>query len=155
MVGFLVFSIPVLSYVAYALSHGYSTLEAIAGTRDPQIIRSMIHSARGDFERSSFLFAPFSWIPMDRVDTIRRVSAGGLALTRGLDLIAQALPIATITGSIVQRDTLDPLSYRAAARDISPLASLGIENPTDWIVDHKKTLEQAKADLQSAGEIYA
>ena len=114
----------------------------------------MIRSARGDFERSSFLFAPFSWIPMDRVDTVRRASAGGLTLTRGLDLVAQALPD-TLSGSTIARYTQDPLAYRAAARDISPLASIGIVDPTDWIVENKKILEQARTDLQTAGEIYA
>lgn len=154
VVGFLVFSIPVLSYVAYALSHGYQTLEAIADIRDPQTIRSMIHSARGDFERSSFLFAPFSWIPMERVDTVRRASAGGLALTRGLDLIAQAIPMTT-TGATVQRGVQDPLAYRPSSRDISPLASLGISDPTDWIVENKKILSEAKNELHRAGEIYS
>ena len=114
----------------------------------------MIRSARGDFERSSFLFAPFSWIPIASIDTVARASAGGLALTRSLDLIAQALPT-TLSGSTTSRDIADPLSFRAAARDISPLASIGIVDPTDWIVENKKILEQAKTDLQSAGEIYA
>ena len=154
LIGFFVFSIPMLSYVAYALSHGYETLQDLAGVRTPETIRTMIRSARGDFERSSFLFAPFSWIPIASIDTVARASAGGLALTRGLDLIAQALP-ATLSGSTVARDIADPLSFRAAARDISPLASLWIVDPTDWIVDNKKILEQAKTDLQLAGEIYA
>ena len=30
LIGLLVFSIPVLSYVAYALSHGYQTLQDLA-----------------------------------------------------------------------------------------------------------------------------
>ncbi|MBC7498070.1 DUF4012 domain-containing protein [Candidatus Gracilibacteria bacterium] len=153
VVGLLVFSIPVLSYVAYALTHGYQTLQDLAGVRTPETIRTMIRSARGDFERASFLFSPFSWIPIGQIDTVRRSAAGGLTLTRGLDMIAQALP-ATLSGSTVTRDIVDPLAYRAAARDISPLASLGIENPTDWIVANKAILEQAKTELQSAGEIY-
>ncbi len=154
LIAFFVFSIPVLSYVAYALSHGYETLQDLAGVRTPETIRTMIRSARGDFERSSFLFAPFSWIPIASIDTVARASAGGLALTRSLDLIAQALPT-TLSGSTTSRDIADPLSFRAAARDISPLASIGIVDPTDWIVENKKILEQAKTDLQSAGEIYA
>ena len=154
LIGLLVFSIPVLSYVAYALSHGYQTLQDLAWVRTPETIRTMIRSARGDFERSSFLFAPFSWIPIASIDTVARASAGGLALTRWLDLIARALPT-TLSGSTTSRDIADPLAYRAAARDISPLASLGIENPTDWISLNKKILEQAKTDLQSAGQIYA
>jgi hypothetical protein len=153
IIGFFVFSIPVLSYVAYALTHGYQTLQDLAGVRTPETIRTMIRSARGDFERASFLFSPFSWIPMGQIDTVRRSAVGGLALTRGLDLITQALPT-TLSGSTVTRDIVDPLAYRAAARDISPLASLGIENPTDWIVANKKILEQAKTEFQFAGEIY-
>lgn len=111
LIGFLIFSIPVLSYVAYALNHGYDTLQDLAGVRTPETIRTMIRSARGDFERSSFLFAPFSWIPIGYIDTVRRASAGGLALTRSLDLIAQALPD-TLSGSTVTRGTQDPLAYR-------------------------------------------
>ena len=82
LIGFFIFSIPVLSYVAYALSHGYQTLQDLAGVRTPETIRTMIRSARGDFERSSFLFSPFSWIPIASIDTVARASAGGLALTR-------------------------------------------------------------------------
>ena len=155
LVGFCVFSIPVLSYVAYALTHGYSTLEDLAGIRDPQTIRSMIHSARGDFERSSFLFAPFSWIPIAPIDTLHRASEGGLALTRGLDMIAQTLPITTTTGSTIQKNIQDPLAYRSAARDISPLASLGVENPTDWIVANKSTITSARDELMRAGDLYS
>lgn len=75
VLGVVVFSVPMLSYVAYSLNHGYATLESITRAHDPQTIRNMIHSARGDFERSSFLLAPFSWIPVDRVDTIAKISA--------------------------------------------------------------------------------
>ena len=78
----IVFSVPILSYVAYALNHGYTTLEHLAENRDITTIRNMIRSARGDFERSSFLLTPFSWIPLEQVDMIHRASAGGLALTR-------------------------------------------------------------------------
>lgn len=76
IIGILVFTIPVLSYIAYALNHAYSTLEHITDTRNPDTIRTMIRSARGDFERSNFLFTPFSWIPMDRIDVVQRLSAG-------------------------------------------------------------------------------
>ncbi len=155
LIGFCVFSIPVLSYVVYALTHGYSTLEDLAGIRDPQTIRSMIYSARGDFERSSFLFAPFSWIPIAPIDTLHRASEGGLALTRGLDMITQTLPIDSATGLTVQKDTQDPLSYRAAARDIFPLESVSIGNPTDWIVANKSILASARDEFVSAGELYA
>jgi hypothetical protein len=60
-----------------------------------------------------------------------------------------------LSGSTITRDAQDPLSYRVSARDISPLASLGIKDPTDWIIANKKILSQAKSELQSAGEIYA
>lgn len=139
--------------MAYALSHGYETLQALSAVRTPETIRTMIRSARGDFERASFLFAPFSWIAIGPIDTVRRASLGGLALTRGLDLIAQALPL-SLSGETLARSPQDPIAYRAAARDISPLATLGIENPTDWIVENKKILEQAKTEFQSAGDTY-
>lgn len=71
----IIFSVPTLSYVVYALSHGYSTLEHLTDTRDINQVRSMIRSARGDFERSSFLLSPFSWIPVDQIDTVRRATA--------------------------------------------------------------------------------
>ena len=110
----------------------------------------MIRSARGDFERSSFLFAPFSWIPLDSLDTVHRASIGGLALTRGLDIITRTLPTITESGSTVVRDDADPLSYRSAARNISPLITLGIDKPTDWIVTHRSSLMQARDEFVSA-----
>lgn len=149
-------SIPMLSYVAYALTHGYSTLESLAGVRESQTIKSVIRTARGDFERASFLFAPFSWIPLDRVDTVRRATLGGLALTRALDAVSQTFSDSLVdSGALIQKDIQDPLSYRAAPRDISPLASLGIENPTDWIVENKKSLEGVRDELILAGGLYS
>ena len=74
IVAFVIFSIPILSYVAYALNHGYTILEKIADTREPDIIRDMVRSARGDFERSSFLLTPFSWIPLTKVDSVYRAT---------------------------------------------------------------------------------
>lgn len=76
VLGFFIFSIPLLSYVTYALTHGYSTLESLAGMRNPATIRDTIRTARGDFERANFLLTPFSWIPLDRIDTVYRISAG-------------------------------------------------------------------------------
>ncbi len=72
---FAILSVPLLSYVVYALNNGYSILEQIADEREPQVIRTMIRSARGDFERSNFLLTPFSWIPLSQVDSIHRVTA--------------------------------------------------------------------------------
>ncbi len=156
IIGILVFTIPVLSYIAYALNHAYSTLEHITDTRNPDTIRTMIRSARGDFERSNFLFTPFSWIPMDRIDVVQRLSAGWLALTRWLDIIAQALPnTVNDSGSFIKRDTQDILSYRAAARDIYLLEIFGISNPTDWIIEHNDILKQARDEFIIWGEIYS
>jgi hypothetical protein len=75
IVAFVLFSIPILSYVAYALNHGYTILENLADQREPATIRDMVRSARGDFERSSFLLTPFSWIPLAQVDSIDRATA--------------------------------------------------------------------------------
>lgn len=156
VLGVAVFSVPMLSYVAYSINHGYNTLESITRTHDAATIRNMIHSARGDFERSSFLLAPFSWIPVDRVDAVAKISAGWLALTRGLDMIAQSLPAdITSSGAVVKKNETDLLSYRAASRDIFLTESLGITNPTDWIAENKDTLTKAQVELATAGDMYA
>lgn len=152
---FILVSVPMLSYVAYALGHGYTTLEHLADTREPTTIRDMIRSARGDFERSSFLISPFSWIPIDRIDTVRRATAGGLALTRWLDILMQSLPsMMNASGAVVKKDTQDPLSYRTASRDIFFLESLGIPDPTDWIRENQSILEKSRDEFVLAGEIY-
>ncbi len=151
----IIFSVPTLSYVVYALSHGYSTLEHLTDTRDINQVRSMIRSARGDFERSSFLLSPFSWIPVDQIDTVRRATAWGLALTRGLDILMQSLPNATnSSGAVIKKEAQDPLSYRTASRDIFFMESLGIANPTDWIHDHQGILEETRDELMTAGALY-
>ena len=59
------------------------------------------------------------------------------------------------TGSTIKRDEQDPLSYRAAAKDIFPLESFGISNPTDWLEQNASIFEQARTELIKAGEIYA
>ena len=156
MVAFVIFSIPILSYVAYALNHGYTILEKLADIREPAIMRDMVRSARGDFERSSFLLTPFSWIPLNQVDSVRRATAWWLALTRGLDLLMQSLPNSTSSsGALVKKDTQDPLSYRAASRDIFLMDSLGIQSPTDWIKDNHTILEKARDEFIAAWSIYS
>ncbi len=152
----VVFSVPALSYVTYALSHGYETLEKIAHTRDPSTIRTLIRSARGDFERSSFLLAPFSWIPVDKVDTVDKIARWWLALTRWLDMIAQALPENMTTKWLgIKKWEQNPLSYRAASRDIFALESIGIESPTDWIAENSTMIAQAQKEFQNAWDLFA
>ena len=156
IIGIFIFIIPVLSYVVYALNHGYSTLETITETRDPNTIRTIIRSARWDFERANFLFTPFSWIPLDQIDLIRRLSAGWLALTRWLDIIVQAIPnTLNSSGTTIRKDTQDILSYRVAAKDIFLMETLGIANPTDWIIDHEDDLRQARDEFIVSWDIYS
>jgi hypothetical protein len=59
-----------IGYVAYAVPHGYATLQSLITMRDPIEIRDHIHQVRGEFERSSFLWAPFAWIPISQIETI-------------------------------------------------------------------------------------
>ncbi len=59
------------------------------------------------------------------------------------------------TGSTVLASDASPLSYRPAARDIFPLESLGITNPTDWIVANMSMLKAARDEFISAGSIYS
>lgn len=156
MASILALSVPMLAYVGYAVSHGYDTLEKIASSRDPNEIRSLVRSARGDFERSSFLFSPFGWIPVSQIDSVKRATNGGLSLTRGLDAVAQTLPeTLSSSGIIVKKWDANPLSYRAPAKDISPLESIGIQNPTDWIRKNKSTLVSANTELKNAWLLYA
>lgn len=61
-----------VSYIAYGLSRGYETLASLPRVSGVAEARARIHSARGDFERVHFLFLPFSWIPIDRIDTLDR-----------------------------------------------------------------------------------
>jgi hypothetical protein len=152
----VIVSVPIVSYVVYAIGHGYTTLEHLADNRDPMQIRTLVRSARGDFERSNFLIAPISWLPIAKIDAARRATAGGLALTRGLDTLMQSLPAAmNASGAIVKKDTQDILSYRTASRDVFFLESLGISNPTDWIKENQAQLEKSRDQLILAGEIYS
>lgn len=71
-------------------------------------------------------------------------------------MIAQSIPdIEAESGSIIKKDTQDPLSYRTAAKDIFLLESFGISNPTDWLEQNSSTFEQARTELINAGKIYA
>lgn len=63
----------------------------------------------------------------------------------------QSLPNSTSSsGALVKKDTQDPLSYRAASRDIFLMDSLGIQSPTDWIKDNHTILEKARDEFIAA-----
>lgn len=153
--GVIAFSVPILGYVGYSVSNGYEKLQTLASTRDGNVIRDTIRSARGDFERAGFLFTPFSWIPLSSVDSVSRATHGWLALTRGLDSIAQVLPNSGGSGFTIKKEQVDPFSYRTPAKDISPLEAYGITSPTDWIRTHHSELVTMRDEFQKAGTLYA
>ena len=60
----------------------------------------------------------------------------------------QAIPnTLNSSGTTIRKDTQDILSYRVAAKDIFLMETLGIANPTDWIIDHEDDLRQARDEF--------
>lgn len=144
-------------YVWHSVMQGYEKLQWLVYIKDPHDIRMTIRQSRDHFERANFLFAPFSWIPLAPVDSIDRITNGGLALTRWLDIIAQSFPKQTNISSKQVKNTTQLISdaYRAPARDLMLMEKIGIENPTDWFVDHALDIHRANTEIKKAGDIYA
>ena len=134
-------TIPTLLYTKSLIDHAYEDLESLRDAKSQTEIESLIHASRGNFERANLLFTPFRIFPGDQSKLARIAIDGGLALTRGLDRVIADLPAALSGSSVMSTgETLDA-RYRPRARDISPLAMLGITEPTKWMREHMPTIE--------------
>lgn len=70
----LLLTAPVLWYVKLSLEDGYAKLASLTRVTDVVEAKKVTSSARVSFERAHFLFLPFSWIPLEPVDLVRRAS---------------------------------------------------------------------------------
>lgn len=152
-------TIPILGYTRFLIDDGYAALAQIRDNPDhPSIIRA-VERARGDFERANLLFAPFRAISHPRIQLATIAIDGGLSLTRGMSTLLDALPIthgATATGMITPTSTETVLpTYRGSARDISLLNPLGIQTPTDWLIEHDEDINTLQRSLMDAGDAYS
>ena len=76
----------------FSVENGYNRLLALSSANNISEVKNLIHSSRSDFERAQFLFVPFSWIPLEIVDTVGRATEGGRAVATALDSIAENFP---------------------------------------------------------------
>lgn len=148
-------TVPVLFFVKSSVENGYEKFLSLRHTNNLSEVRSILSSARDDFERANFLFIPFSWIPSEKIDIAHRAIDGWRLLSRGMSDILDSLPESSGANFTFDRsETIQP-EYRPVSRDIFPLESLWIETPTDWIEKNNKILNQAFVDMNQAGDIYA
>ena len=151
-------SVPALFYSKMLIEDGYTRLASLRSLRDHMSITASIRESSRDFERANILFMPFRIIPSDQIRLGAIAIDGGLSLSRGMKALVESLPD-TRTGatSMIEysaEDTTIP-SYRAKARDISPLVPFGIDIPTDWLEKNSATLAYLKSSFSDAGEVFA
>lgn len=150
----LLLTVPTLFYTKYLIEAGYSSLESLRTAENRDEIASLIHRARGNFERANILFTPFRIVPGDTVKLASTALYGGLSLSRAFDHIIGELPLST-TGATIE-DTLDVSNpYRPVAKNIYPLSRLGITEPTVWMSEHRDTIVYFARELKEAGLRYS
>lgn len=148
-------SIPALLYTKFLVEDGLHALAALRNISDKTTVLQAIHTSRGDFERANILFMPFRWVPQDQFRLASIAIDGGLALTRGMDAVVNTIPTGSgeiFSGSIIH-DSLDDSSlpsFRAKARDITLLAPLGIDTPTEWLNKNQDTIRTFATALHDA-----
>ena len=147
-------TVPILFYTKYLIETGYAELAAIKTVTNRTDIVHHIHSARTDFERANILFLPLSILPGDSISLANAALYGGLSLTRGLDQIIGELPT-TGSGDTIVDSSEEATLFRPIAKNIYPLQSLGISNPTVWMREHRSTVEYLARMLEEAGEQYS
>lgn len=80
---------------------------------------------------------------------------GGLDMTRGLDTIVLSIPPSGTGGlNITPKNSPDTDLFRPLSKDISPLQSLGITEPTKWLKDEKNNIIFFANSLEKAGKSY-
>jgi hypothetical protein len=145
---------PTLFYVRYAVTDAYARLMTLSPSMTRIEMLETIHSARMGFERSYILFTPFSWIPEKHIKLAHAGIEWGRDITDALILIFETLPESWSGETRIKRaDSILP-QYRAEAKDIYLLSSLGIDTPTDYLERYRDTIEKAQNKLMSASEAY-
>lgn len=150
----LMTTVPTVFFVKYSVEQGYEKLIGLKNVTTVSEVRSVVASARDDFERANFLFFPVSWIPSETIDLADRAIDGGRLITRGMTRVLDALPTSTGAVFSLGKSAVFAPEFRPTSLDIYPLDSLGIQTPTDWIEDEKPKIVSAFADMSRAGEIY-
>ena len=157
-IGILVLSLPALLYSKMLIEDGYARLASLRSLGDRASIIASIRESSRDFERANILFMPFRIIPSDQIRLGAIAIDGGLSLSRALKALVESLPDTrtSTTAMIVYsvEDTTTP-TYRAKARDISPLVPLGIDIPTDWLEKNSATLSYLESSLTDAAQAFA
>ena len=140
------------------IEDGYARLASLRSLGDRASIIASIRESSRDFERANILFMPFRIIPSDQIRLGAIAIDGGLSLSRALKALVESLPdTRTSTTAMVEysvEDTTTP-TYRAKARDISPLVPLGIDIPTDWLEKNSTTLSYLESSLTDAAQAFA
>lgn len=152
---FLLCSLPLLIYVKILIETSYDWLLTLKGARSVTEIQKIVHTSRSGFERANILFSPFRIFPGQTMRLARIAIDGGLDMTRGLDTIVLSIPPSGTGGlNITPKNSPDTDLFRPLSKDISPLQSLGITEPTKWLKDEKNNIIFFANSLEKTGKSY-
>ena len=138
----------------FSVESGYNRLLALSSANNISEVKNLIHSSRSDFERAQFLFAPFSWIPLEIVDTVGRATEGGRAVATALDSVAENFPDSDKNFSLTTKVNDENSAYRGNSKDIFPLDSIGVPLPTDFLIKNSPAINAAIDEFERAGNIF-
>lgn len=148
-------SLPTLLYTKILIESWYRELASISHLREKTALMNSIHSARKDFERANVLMLPYRYLPWDTMKMARAALGGGLSISRWLDRLVMTLPeTSTGTTEMIGRTTGEKSLYRPDAQNITLLAFLGIDKPTEWLRDNTSDIEYFARSLETAGREY-
>ena len=145
--------IPSLIYVQSLVEWAFDELKTLSKYSTPSEVITVIHNARAWLERANIIFMPYRYIPENKIRMARIAIDGGLSLTRGIDTVMSTIE-SWGSGTFIDDTEWADNTFRTVAKDIRPLAFLGISEPTAWMKDNRSSLIYLRNEVKKAWEIF-
>lgn len=152
---FFAIFVPWILAIKISLESGIDSLKDLKNSTNITQIKQKIHNSRTDFERANFLFFPFSWLPIDIIDTANRGISGAKEIITALDNVVSRLPDSTTFFSPKIIDNSESEAHRGNSKDIFLLENIWLDLPTNWLTENKEYIISAFENIKNVGKIFS
>ncbi|GAB0174501.1 MAG: hypothetical protein HHAS10_03800 [Candidatus Altimarinota bacterium] len=145
--------IPSLVYVQSLVEGAFKELATLNKFSTPAEVIHVVHKARAGLERANIIFMPYRYIPENKIRMAKIAIDGGLSLTRGIDTVMSTIESGG-SGTFIEDTLGSDNTFRPVAKDIRPLAFLGITEPTTWMKENISSITYLRNEMRKAGKTF-